>query len=166
MADPQDVDRLGDPSELPKLVAGARRSTLALLIANGIGQAGMAATTALLARAAFDRLAKGGAQASVGALLPYAGGLAGAALVIGFLLARERRDAGRLGPSYAHDIRVALYRRLSSLAPRALQTRAQGTVMLRFVGDLRAIGQWVSLGLSRLLVGGTFAFGAFIALTV
>jgi ABC-type multidrug transport system fused ATPase/permease subunit len=38
--------------------------------------------------------------------------------------------------------------------------------MLRFVGDLRAIGQWVSLGFSRLLVGGTFALGAFIALTL
>src|SRR5919198_5345246 len=97
MADPQDVDRLGDPSELPKLVAGARRSTLALLIANGIGQAGMAATTALLARAAFDRLAKGGAQASVGALLPYAGGLAGAGLVIGFLRGPAPNDGARFG---------------------------------------------------------------------
>jgi ABC-type multidrug transport system fused ATPase/permease subunit len=165
MADVQDGDRVGDPTDLPKLVSGARRWTLALLIANGIGQAAMAATTALLARAAFDRLTKGGAQASVDALLPYAGGLACAALVLGFLRARERSDAERLGQSYAHDIRVAMYRRLSSLGPRALQTKAQGTVMLRFVGDLRAIGQWVSLGLSRLLVGGTFVFGAFAALT-
>jgi ABC-type multidrug transport system fused ATPase/permease subunit len=164
MVDLRDGDRVRDPSDLPKLVAGTRRWTLALLIANGIGQAAMAAATALLAKAAFDRLAKGGTQASVDALLPYAGGLAGAALVIGFLRARERGDAERLGQSYAHDIRVAMYRQLSSLAPRALQTRAQGTVMLRFVGDLRAIGQWVSLGLSRLLVGGTFAVGAFTAL--
>jgi ABC-type multidrug transport system fused ATPase/permease subunit len=166
MADLQDDDRVGDPIELPKLIAGSRRWTLALLIANGIGQAAMAGTTALLAKTAFNRLSNGGAQASVDALLPYAGGLACTALVLGFLRARERGDAERLGQSYAHDIRVALYRRLSSLAPRALQSKAQGSVMLRFVGDLRAIGQWVSLGFSRLLVGGTFALGAFIALTL
>lgn len=37
--------------------------------------------------------------------------------------------------------------------------------MLRFVGDLTAIGQWVSLGLSRLIVGGTFVVGALGALS-
>jgi ABC-type multidrug transport system fused ATPase/permease subunit len=135
-----------------------------LLIANGFGQAAAAASTALLVETVFNRLAAGGAQASVGAIAPFAAALSGAALIVAVLRARERTDAERLGQSYVHDLRIAMYKRLSSLAPRALQSRSQGGVLLRFVGDLRAIGQWVSLGLSRLLVGTTFVIGALAAL--
>jgi ABC-type multidrug transport system fused ATPase/permease subunit len=157
----------GDPREgVPRLLTGDRRRILALLVANGVGQAAAAVGTALLVEATFNRLAAGGAQARIGALLPFAAALSGAALVLAWLRARERTDAERLGQSYVHSLRVAMYRRLSSLAPRALQGRSTGGLMLRFVADLRAIGQWVSLGLSRLLVGGTFVAGALAALVL
>jgi ABC-type multidrug transport system fused ATPase/permease subunit len=151
---------------LPRLVTRRRLGLLALLIGNGLGQAATATVTVLLVEATFDRVLAGGARGSVEALLPYAAGLAAAAAAVGYLRARERADAERLGQSYVHELRTAMYGRLAGLAPRALQRRSQGSVMLRFVGDLRAVGQWVSLGLSRLLVGGVFAVGALAALSV
>jgi ABC-type multidrug transport system fused ATPase/permease subunit len=120
----------------------------------------------LLVEATFDRLLAGGRAGSLGSLLPYAGALVLAALAVGYLRARERADAERLGQSYVHDLRTTMYARLAALSPRALQRRSQGSVMLRFVGDLRAVGQWISLGLSRLLVGGVFAVGSLGALAV
>src|ERR687895_209683 len=152
--------------DLPRLVTGRRRWLLALLVANGVGQAATATATVLLVEATFERLLAGGPRGSVGALLPYAGGLVLTALAVGYLRARERADAERLGQSYVHDLRTTMYARLAALSPRALQRRSQGSVMLRFVGDLRAVGQWVSLGLSRLLVGGVFAVGSLAALAV
>jgi ABC-type multidrug transport system fused ATPase/permease subunit len=85
---------------------------------------------------------------------------------VGWLRSRERIDAERLGQSYVHVLRLTLFERLSSLAPRALEQRSQGGVMLRFVGDLNAVKQWVSLGLSRLIVAGTFVVGALAALAI
>jgi ABC-type multidrug transport system fused ATPase/permease subunit len=152
--------------DLPRLVTGRRRWLLALLVANGVGQAATATATVLLVEATFERLLAGGPRGSVGGLLPYAGGLVLTALAVGYLRARERADAERLGQSYVHDLRTTMYARLAALSPRALQRRSQGSVMLRFVGDLRAVGQWVSLGLSRLLVGGVFAVGSLAALAV
>ena len=151
---------------LPRLVTRRRLGLLALLIGNGLGQAATATVTVLLVEATFDRVLAGGPRGTVSALLPYAAGLAAAAAAVGYLRARERADAERLGQSYVHELRTAMYGRLAGLAPRALQRRSQGSVMLRFVGDLRAVGQWVSLGLSRLLVGGVFAVGALAALSV
>jgi ATP-binding cassette, subfamily B, bacterial len=162
MAEPRDLPT----GSLPRLFTGRRRWLLALLVGNGLGQAASAAATVLLVEATFDRVLAGGARGSVGALLPYAAGLAIAAAAVGYLRARERADAERLGQSYVHELRTAMYARLAGLAPRALQRRSQGSVMLRFVGDLRAVGQWVSLGLSRLLVGGVFAVGSLAVLAV
>jgi ABC-type multidrug transport system fused ATPase/permease subunit len=151
---------------VPRVVAGRRRAMLALLVANGVGQAAAAAATALLVEAAFDRLVRGGVAGSAFALLPYIGALAAAAAFVGWLRSRERIDAERLGQSYVHVLRLTLFERLSSLAPRALEQRSQGGVMLRFVGDLNAVKQWVSLGLSRLIVAGTFVVGALAALAI
>lgn len=151
-------------TELPRVFAGRRRLTLGRLVLNGLAQAGAAAGTALLVQTTFDRLLGGGSAATVGALLPFAGLLALAALGTGFLRAQERVDAERLGQGYVHALRMDLFGRLSALAPRALERRSQGAVMLRFVGDLSAVKQWVSLGLARLLVAATFVIGAVAAL--
>jgi len=155
-----------DRAALPRVVAGRRRALLGLLVLNGLGQAAAAAGTALLVEAAFDRLLRGGASGSAVALLPFAGAMAVAAVLVGWLRARERVDAERLGQSYTHALRMTLFRRLSAVAPRALQERSQGSVMLRFVGDLNAVKRWVSLGLARLVVGSVFVGGALAALAL
>jgi ABC-type multidrug transport system fused ATPase/permease subunit len=150
----------------PPLMSGRRPLLLAQLVANGTGQAAAAIGAALLVESTFNRIVEGGSQAGSGSVAPLGAALAGTAIVLGALRARERSDAERLGQSYVHDLRSTMYRRLSSLAPRALQHRSQGAVMLRFVGDLTVIGRWVSLGLSRLIVGSIFVAGVVAALAV
>ena len=156
--------RIEDGAALPRLCRGRRVRWLLLLVANGLAQAASAVGVAFLVERAFDRIVAGGESATLGALAPIGATLAIAALALGCLRARERADAERLGQSYVHALRTAMYGRLSELSPRAVQSRSQGAVMLRFVGDLTAIARWVSLGLARLLVGGTFLAGALVAL--
>ncbi|MGI8804920.1 MAG: ABC transporter ATP-binding protein [Thermoleophilaceae bacterium] len=153
-------------TQLPPLLAGKRPRRLLGLVLNGVGQAAAAIGGALLVKNVFDRVVAGGAAGSLEALAPLGAALAGTAVLVGVLRSRERADAERLGQSYVHALRNAMYRRLSDLAPRALQGRSQGAVMLRFVGDLTAIARWVSLGLSRAIVGGTFVVGALGALAL
>lgn len=148
----------------PPLLGGKRPRRLLVLVLNGVAQVATAIGAALLIEAVFNRVVAGGPKGSLAELAPLGAALAGAALLVGLLRSRERADAERLGQSYVHALRNAMYRRLSGLAPRALQGRSQGAVMLRFVGDLTAIARWVSLGLSRAIVGGTFVIGALGAL--
>lgn len=161
-----DKIKTGPSVDVPSLLSEGRTWRLAGLVANGVGQAAAAVGAALLVEAAFNGLLEGGAAGSLGSLAPFGAALIGAALVLGLLRARERSDAERLGQSYVHSLRNTMYKRLSRLAPRALETRSQGAVVLRFVGDLTAIGRWVSLGLSRAIVGGTFVIGVLGALAV
>jgi len=148
----------------PPLLGGKRPQRLLILVLNGVAQAASAIGAALIVQAVFDRVVAGGPPGSLRALAPLGAGLVGVAIVVGLLRSRERADAERLGQSYVHALRTVMYKRLSDLAPRALQNRSQGAVMLRFVGDLTAIARWVSLGLSRAIVGGTFVVGALGAL--
>jgi ABC-type multidrug transport system fused ATPase/permease subunit len=133
-------------------------------VLNGIGQAGLAIGIALLVEATFERIAAGGSDGSVRALLPFAAALTGAAAGFGYLRGRERVDAELLGQSYVHSLRRVMYEHLTAISPRTLQRRSHGALLMRFVGDLKAVARWVSLGLSRLLVGGVFVAGALVAL--
>jgi ABC-type multidrug transport system fused ATPase/permease subunit len=149
---------------MPRLLNRRRGLRLLALVANGVGQAGLAIGIALLVEATFNRVVKGGADASVSALTPLTAALTGAAFGFGLLRARERADAERLGQNYVHALRTRMYEHLSDISPRVLQRRSHGSLLMRFVGDLTAIARWVSLGLSRAIVGGTFVGGALIAL--
>jgi ABC-type multidrug transport system fused ATPase/permease subunit len=133
-------------------------------VVNGFGQAGLAIGIALLVEATFERIAAGGSDGSVRALLPFAAALTGAAAGFGYLRGRERVDAELLGQNYVHSLRRVMYEHLTAISPRTLQRRSHGALLMRFVGDLTAVARWVSLGLSRMLVGGIFVSGALLAL--
>jgi len=150
--------------QIPRAISGDRQWLLARLIINGFAQAAATVANALLVEIAFDQLITAQNSAFNSLALQISLGLATAALVTGLLRMAERADAERLGQSYAYTIRMTLYNRLASLAPRALQSRSQGGVMLRFVGDLTALRQWVSLGLARLSVAITTTVAALFAL--
>jgi ABC-type multidrug transport system fused ATPase/permease subunit len=150
---------------VPPLLTGKRRWLLVALIANGFGQAALAAATALLARHVFDQLVHHGAAPATSTLVAGVG-LGGAAILSAALRARERVDAERLGQRYVHSVRMALTRHLMEVSPRVLQRRSHGAVSLRFVGDLTALRQWVTLGLARLTVAVTVTIGALSALAV
>jgi ABC-type multidrug transport system fused ATPase/permease subunit len=148
---------------IPGIIVGRRRWLLLKLIGNGFAQAAVAVAIALLVRRVFDQWINGGS------LLPSWQDAATAATLIALAIAaaalrvRERIDAERLGQDYAYRVRLALFDHLSRLAPRALQQRSRGGHLLRFIGDLTALRQWVSLGMARLSVAAIiacFALGA------
>ncbi len=148
-----------------RLWQGASRILLARLVFNGLLQAVVTVAIAWLVRYTFDHHLLSAAptagqetsQAGAGSGLPLTlGGLAMAFLltagVAAWLRLMERADAERLGQDYVHRLRLLLYEHLCRIPPRALQRRSQGGILLRFVGDLGALRQWISLGLSRLVV--------------
>ncbi|MGB2973365.1 MAG: ABC transporter ATP-binding protein, partial [Candidatus Competibacter sp.] len=139
---------------LPRILDGRRRGLWLRLVGNGLAQAVAAVATTLLIRHVFDRW-----LTAPRAALPLALAWIGAALVAlalsrAWLRMRERTDAELLGQDYVYRVRLAIFDRLGTLAPRVLQRRRRGSLMLRFVGDLSALRQWVSLGLARLSVAG------------
>lgn len=148
----------------PRLLRGRRRLVLGWLVLNGFAQAGAAVATALLVERAFDALVLGPGGGSLAEGAPLAGGLVAAVAASAWLRMREREDAERLGQDYVYELRATLFERVMSFAPRRLEQRSRGALSMRFVGDISSIRQWVSLGLSRLVVGGCFIFGALGAL--
>lgn len=146
--------------KLPRLLAGRRRRVFARLVGNGLVQAGAAVAFAWAVRHAFDAGAPGGAT------LPALAAALGAVAVIALLRRQEHVDAEVLAQSYAHRLRRAMYARLYAGGPFALQRLSRGAVLLRFLGDLTAITQWIGQGFARLLVAGVTAGAALAALAM
>ncbi len=139
--------------KLPRLISGVRRRLLLYLMLNGLAQAGAVVSLALLLRNAFDTLViESRAGSSIAGLWQYFAAFSMIVALSAWLRWRERVDAERLGQDYVFELRQLLFAHMSRLSPRALQKRSHGGTMLRMVGDLTALRQWVSLGLARLAV--------------
>jgi len=135
---------------LPPLLSEKRIGLMVRLVSNGILQAGATIGIALLIKLSFDRYINQPLGTADAGLMWYGLGFAIFALISAGLRMLERVDAERLGQDYVHRLRLVLYTHLSTLPPRKLQQRSKGSIMLRFIGDLTALRQWVSLGLARL----------------
>ncbi|MDP1698210.1 MAG: ABC transporter ATP-binding protein [Xanthomonadaceae bacterium] len=136
---------------LPALFVGARRWLLVQLIANGFAQGVMAFAAALAVRNIVDQhllhALVGAIPLSLSAAMLFA-----VAVVSAGLRWRESVDAERLGQDYALALRGRLLEHVTRLPPRVLGRRRRGGLFLRFVSDLTAIRQWISLGIARLTV--------------
>jgi ABC-type multidrug transport system fused ATPase/permease subunit len=168
--------------QMPRSIRGHRRWLLARLVINGFAQAASTIAQAGLVKLAFDKLINGTHHQVPNTLvfnvpsfdrfafnpmgLWIGLGLIAAAVVMAMLRIAERTDAERLGQNYVYEVRMVLYHHLSSLAPRSLQRRTQGGMMLRFVGDMTALRQWVSLGVARLSIAITTTFTTLVALSL
>ena len=150
------------PGAAPRLLAGARRAMLLRLVAIGVAQAAMTLLSAWLVHAFIDRAIQGGAALDAAAWLIVSLIAAGASLAA--LRSVERVQAERMGQHYACELRLALFESLSGQSPRRLQSRSRGATMLRFIGDVKGVRRWVSLGLPRLAVGAVSAVIALLAL--
>lgn len=150
---------------LPPIIKGARISIFVRLLANGLAQAFVTIATILLIRLAFDHLITTSQAGELNLTLGIGSGLIVTAVCMGWLSRMERVDAERMGQSYIHQVRMTLFKHLSTLAPRALQRRSRGAIVLRFIGDLGALRRWVSLGLVRVSVAGVTMFSALLALS-
>ena len=151
---------------LPPLLGERRAGLLVRLVLNGALQAGAAIGSALLIKLTFDRFIDQSQTVPHTSLTWFGLGFMALALICAGLRMLERVDAEQLGQDYIHKLRLVLYAHLSSLPPRKLQQRSRGSIMLRFIGDLTALRQWISLGLARLLVAGVAITGALLALAM
>lgn len=139
---------------LPPVLGGKRTGLMLRLVLNGILQAGATVGCALLVKLTFDRLLAPSAAMPDISLTWVGTGFAALALASAGMRMLERVDAERLGQDYVHRLRIVLYAHLSTFPQRRLKKHSQGSLMLRFIGDLTALRQWVSLGLARLMVAG------------
>jgi len=138
---------------IPSILGGRRTRLMYRLVSNGMAQSAAMVATAWLIQQTFDRFITAPQSEPISDLIWLGLGLLAAAICIAWLRMVERTDAERLGQDYIHQLRLNLFKHLSAIAPRSMQKRSRGGVMLRFVGDLTALRQWVSLGVARLSTG-------------
>lgn len=149
---------------LPRMFSGSRRRLFFKLIFIGFAQAGVTVATALLIKFVFDHWITGEGSELNQQVAVIATAMVVTMCIAALLRFRERVDAERLGQSYSYAIRLALYDHLVTIAPRALQKRSRGGSLLRFIGDLTALRQWMSQGLAVLAVAAITTIVALIAL--
>ena len=135
---------------LPLIFNHKRRAHFITLVLVAIAQATLAAVSVWVVKYLFDFIVTAGDGHWGQRPLLAMGYLISAAVLLGVLRSRERIEAEALGQSYAHAVRMRLYDRLGAMPVRELQARSRGGHLLRFVGDLSALRQWISLGLARL----------------
>lgn len=150
---------------LPKVLAGRRRLRFAALVANGVAQAGVAIATAMLVRHGFDRLITPQTPLPISEGAMFAAGLCAAIVAGAWLRWRGHLDAEHLGQGYVHAVRQRLFRHVAKIGAEGSRRMSRGAIVLRFVGDLSALRQWISLGLARLTVSGLAAGLAIAALS-
>ncbi len=152
-------------TSVPPILKGRRVVLLARLIANGVASALLMVGVALLIKQLFDSFISTSSAAGFEQLVWYGVGLFVAALSLAGLSVLERVDAEKMGQDFTHEVRLGLFSHMSRLAPRELQKRSRGGVLLRFIGDLTALRQWVSLGVARLSVASVTALVTLLALS-
>ena len=148
----------------PRVLAGRRRTIFARLCLVALAQGGIAAGIAFLVRRLYHELIVHGSARWSDSNIIMIGALCAGAIFAGWLRRREQIEAEMLGQRYANVLRLALYDKVSSLAPRDLQNSRTGGHLLRFVGDLSAIQRWISLGLARLCIASMVMGSALVAL--
>jgi len=124
----------------------------------------VAVATAMLVKNGFDQMIGSEAGLPLAEMALFAGGLCLAILGGAWLRWRGHLDAEQLGQGYVHSLRLRLFQHLARIGADGARQMSRGAIVLRFVGDLTAIRQWVSYGLARLTVSGLAAVLAIVAL--
>lgn len=135
---------------LPPITAQQRGRGIAQVALCAIGQATAAGVAAFATRDVFAALREPGATLPAWALLQIAA--AGAAIAL--LRVAESVTAERVGQSYAGTLRLRLFNHLARMPAQAVGNRRAGGLAMRFVGDLAAVRNWISLGIARLVSAG------------
>ncbi|MBO6638771.1 MAG: ABC transporter ATP-binding protein [Roseitalea sp.] len=134
-------------SAMPKLFDGGRSRGIVAIIALALGQAVSTGIAAFATRDVFAAFRDNASGLPILALTL----VAGSGLAIAAMRYRERVIAERVGQGYVAALRVRLFQHLAQVSARDIAHRRSGALSLRFVGDLSAVRNWVSLGLTRLI---------------
>lgn len=151
--------------ELPRIFDRRRWPRFGALVANGLAQAGAMVALGLVLRSLFNNMSPAESDAAdpiwVSALL-----VAACSLFIGALKWRERIDAETLGQDYVTQLRMQIFNHVSTLSVRAAGDIRKGHILLRFMSDISALRQWISLGIARALVSSIVLFGGMLAIVL
>ncbi|WP_415404834.1 ATP-binding cassette domain-containing protein [Tateyamaria sp. SN3-11] len=134
-------------SKIPNIMGEGRGRNIGVLIVLALGQASAAGLAAFATRDVFAAFRDGSTALPVLALALVAS--AGFAVAICRFL--ERVVAEKVGQHYAASLRIRLFKHMSRVSVRDIGARRNGSLALRFVGDLTAVRGWVSMGLARLI---------------
>ncbi|MDJ0896089.1 MAG: ABC transporter ATP-binding protein [Alphaproteobacteria bacterium] len=134
-------------SVLPPITGEGRGKSIALVAVLALVQAAAAGVAAFATRDVFAAFSDKAVVLPVLALCLVA--LAGIAIAL--LRVAERVVAERVGQDYAASLRVTLFTHLTKVSAREISNRRIGGLVMRFVGDLTAVRNWVSLGIARCL---------------
>ena len=139
-----------NPFALPRL-------RVALVVLLGVGQAITLITFMLLLSSTADSIGAETlglrAEAAWRTTLTQLGLLVGVAIAHGALRAWEFSISEKIGYEIVWRLRMRMYCHLQGMAPRQVQHRSRGGLILRFIGDLSMLRTWISRG----LLGGTVA---------
>ena len=134
---------------LPPVYVGRRRHWLVTVVGCGMVQAAcVIGIAALMQRALDQELASGNAPG----VWTFLAGIVALGLLGGAARWVERLTAEYLGQDYVHELRLKMFSALARKSPDARSAEGRGAVPLRFMTDLNALRQWISLGQSRLIV--------------
>lgn len=155
-----------NPPRLPSVFARPRAKKLgvALLIV-GLVQAVASVTLTLGIAYAFDLLTSDGRMDSAQLGLLLAGAVA-LGLVLAVDRALEYELGERLGQGYVHSVRMKLWRHLERLPASTVSGERRGATILRFIGDLSALKNWVSDGIVAVGIAGLSLIGGVTALFI
>lgn len=148
-------------NKLPRLLGGIRKGLVLRLVANGFAQTIASVFFVLILHAMVDSAT---AQPPIAPDSWMAWTLGAIVLVLGALRVLAQQQGEELGQDYVHRVRLRLFSHLCAMSNRTHQKRSQGGTLLRFIGDLSALRQWISLGLARLCVASITALGTLFAL--
>ncbi|MBN2760178.1 MAG: ABC transporter ATP-binding protein [Rhodobacteraceae bacterium] len=131
---------------LPRLLENGRGLGLACVAALTVAQGLAAGAAAFATRGLFQAMHIGSTPSF--ALLSV---LVGAGAVIAACRVFSRQIGERIGQDYARQIRAALFEHAALMPAPVVAARRPGYMSLRFVGDMTAFRNWLSLGLPRLI---------------
>lgn len=134
-------------SALPKVMGEGRARGIYLLIGLALGQAMATGLAAFATRDVFAAFRDASNALPVVALTV----LATTGLAIGGFRYYERLAAEKVGQHFAASLRIKLFKHMARVSARDIAARRNGSLALRFVGDLTAVRAWVSMGLARLI---------------
>ena len=141
----------------------ANKAGIALLAANGLGQAAGNVALAIIVRDVFDEAARAGPPPG---LFAWAFALVALVCVRAVLVYDEASRSERLGQGFAHQLRFTVFEHLGATFQPHLRTRSKGALTLRLSNDVTPLRQWVTFGVARLLVAGTTVVGTLLAISL
>jgi ABC-type multidrug transport system fused ATPase/permease subunit len=134
-----------------------RPAELAVIVALGVAQAAILIAWVLLLWRAVDSIAAMRGDMTVP--LPWLAGLLLVALANAAIRAVEFSACERIGFNTVRRLRMTIYRHMLGMAPRQIQHRSRGSLLLRLTGDLTMLRTWISRGIGRGTIGGIVLVG-------